>query len=169
MFEFPLYVICTLFKEGMAKLSQAVKWLIPIVLIAAAAFAVFTVVEKVKNGFSDEATKMAESKAVIVDQEKQIKDQQRIIDEMKQTIEEMKASHEATLEIIKELRADQEKVEIKVTKKKQSIEKSLARIERLNIPEVDKEKQKSQVLIKGLNDTYCELFTNSCDAQGNAK
>jgi septal ring factor EnvC (AmiA/AmiB activator) len=144
-------------------------WLISIAVISVAGFKVYTFVNKPTNQPSLEIKKVIENKELVTLQEKQIKDQQKIIENMKQSIEQMKASHEETLQIVKELSADQKKVEIKITNKKKTIEKSLNRIESLNISTANKEKQKTKVLIKGLNDTYCELFINSCNQQGNAK
>lgn len=88
---------------------------------------------------------------------------QRELEQIKQVIEELKQSHEKTLATVKELKQEQKKIEITVTKKKKTIDNALKQIDTLDIPEADKDSQKSAVLIKGLNETYCELFKDSCN------
>lgn len=169
MFDFPLYVLSSIFKGNAIKFVAWGKWLAIACLVAIAGYACYLLIDKVTSVFSDEENTLIQSKAQIAKQEEQIKAQQVLIQEMKKSIEQLKASNEATLLIVKELNDDQKKIEIKVISNKKSIDKSLAHVESLDIPEVEKEKKKSQILIKGLNQTYCELFVHSCTAKGKKK
>lgn len=169
MLNFILFAAPKLFKEAIPTISKWAKVIVPFVLIIALFFVISALMNRVKGDVSTEATKAAQNVALIAEQKKQIEEQKAVIEEMRKNIEQMKASHEATLLLVNELNQEKKKIEIKVTKKKQSIQKTLNHIESLDIPEVDKEKQKSEALIKGLNETYCELFTTSCNTIGENK
>lgn len=169
MLNFILFAAPKLFKQAIPTISSWAKVVLPFVLIIGLFFGISAVMNRIKGDVSTEATKAAQNVALIAEQKKEIETQKAVIDEMRKNIEQMKTSHEATLALVKAMNEDQKKIEIKVIKKKQSIEKSLLQIERLDIPEIDKEKQKSKVLIQGLNDTYCELFINSCNIEGKDK
>jgi predicted RNase H-like nuclease (RuvC/YqgF family) len=150
----------------MAKFSKPKTRITGLFVALILGYGVYLAVGLVKNVFSNEEKSLIESREQIAQQQEQIKSQQLIIEEMRKSIEQLKASNELTLSIVKELNSEQKKIEINVKNTKKWIDKSLAQVDSLDISDQEKEKKRSQVLIKGLNQTYCQLFENSCVANG---
>ena len=170
MLNLIMLALPSFFKGKLSTVLKYAKWA---GIIAVAIGVLFTAGSLLNNNFNN-AKKLHEQDitqkaALIATQEQKIEQQKRELDQIKQSIEEMKKSHEKTLATVNELKQEQKKIEITVTKKKKNIEASLKQIDSLDIPEPDKDSQKSEVLIKGLNETYCELFKDSCNTEGNLK
>lgn len=136
---------------------------IGLLLVGLVYFVVSTMNTNMANVKHQREQEIAQKAAVIATQQNTIEQQKQELEQIKQSIEQLKQSHEKTLATVNELKQEQKKIQITVTKKKQVIEKQLKQIDTLDIPEEDKDAQKSLVLIKGLNETYCELFKDSCN------
>lgn len=161
--EFVFFVIPNLFK---GKAASILKYIAYALAAALAAGVLYIAGNLINNNFSN-AKKQREAefianKELVVQQAAKIKQQASELDEIKQALQELKQSHEKTLAIVNELKQEQKKIEITVTKKKKIIDKALKQIDNSNASDADKDQQKSAVLIKGLNETYCELFKDSC-------
>lgn len=170
MFNLIMLALPGFFKGKLPAIFKYSKWVGVVALLAGLIFAL-------GNWVSNDISKakrlreqdIAQKAALIATQENQIEQQKQALDDIKQTLEQLKKSNEQTMLMVEQLHADQKKIEITVTKKKQVIDKSLKQIDALDIPESEKDQQKSTVLIKGLNGTYCELFPNTCKTEGSIK
>lgn len=155
-------------KNKLPLISKYFLWVLGIIFVVGTLYVAGSLINKnltnAAQARAQQQKELVQKSETIVAQEKKIEEQKRELDQIKQSIEELKASHEQTLASVNELKQEQKKIQITVTKKKQIIEKELSKIENLDIPQEDKDAQKSLVLIQGLNDTYCELFKDSCKA-----
>ena len=164
MFNLIMLALPGFIKGKLPTMLKCAKWVGVAIILLTLLFGMGMAVNKMLQSYGIKAKEASENKVLVAVQDKQIQQQKQELEQIKQTLEQMKASHEKTLAVVQELKQEQKKIEIVVTKKKQVIDKTLKEIDTLDIPEADKDQQKSAVLIKGLNETYCELFKDSCKA-----
>lgn len=173
MFNLIMLALPGFIKGKLPVISKYFLWILGIVFLVATLYLAGSVINKnltnAAQSRAQQQKELVQKAETIVAQEKKIEQQKQELEQIKQTLVQMKESHEKTLAVVQELKQEQKKIEIVVTKKKQVIDKTLKQIDTLDIPEADKDQQKSAVLIKGLNETYCELFPNTCKTEGNLK
>lgn len=164
MFNLIMLALPGFVKGKLPVVLKYAKWLGIIAVVIGVLFTAGSIINSnITNAKKQREQELVQKAELIVTQEKKIEEQKRELEQIKQVIEELKQSHEQTLATVKELKQEQKKIEITVTKKKKTIDNALKQIDTLDIPEADKDSQKSAVLIKGLNETYCELFKDSCN------
>lgn len=163
MLNLLMLALPTSFKGMLPIVLKYAKWIGIVLAGCILAYGLVSTVNRSIAGYELKAKEAADNKVLVALQQKKIEDQKQELEQIKQSIEQLKQSHEQTLATVNELKQEQKKIQITVTKKKQVIEKQLKQIDTLDIPEEDKDAQNSLVLIKGLNDTYCELFKDSCN------
>lgn len=147
------------------KSSDIIRWICYVsaaVALSLFAYIFHSAVQTAKRYESE----LAQSKNLIAMHDKKIQEQLEIVKKMNETIRELKISHEITSATVVELQQEQQRVEFLVQDKKRVIDSKLRQIDELNIPQAVKEIRKSQTLIKGLNETYCELFSVACSNGG---
>lgn len=162
MFNLIMLALPGFVKGKLPTVLKYAKWIAIVLAGCLLVYGLVSTVNRSIQSFEMQVKKASEDKILIAAQEKQIEQQKQQIEQIKQSLEEMKQSHEQTLVTINELQQERKKIEIAVTKKKKTIDNALKQIDNLDIPEADKDSQRSEVLIKGLNETYCELFKDSC-------
>lgn len=163
MFNLIMLALPGFVKGKLPVVLKYAKWLGIILAACLLVYGLVSTVNRSIAGFEMKVKEASENKMLVVAQQQKIEQQKQELEQIKQSIEQLKQSHEKTLATVNQLKQEQKKIEITVTKKKKTIDNALKQIDTLDIPEADKDSQKSAVLIKGLNETYCELFKDSCN------
>lgn len=158
MFKILLLIAPAFIRDNVPNMIKWAKYLAAVsVLVALACFVYSTIQENNKRELEN-----IQSRALIALQDKKIQEQLEIVEKMKNTLNELKASHEVTMVMVSELQQEQQRIEHAAQDKKRLIDAKLKQIDGLNITQVAKDIKKNQALIKGLNETYCGLFSVAC-------
>lgn len=157
-------------KGMLPSITKYAKWILLALAVMFTVYTVATAVKRVTNTVSASLKEASDNKALVAVQKQKLDEQKQALDQMAESLEQLQQSHEQTLAVISDLRKEQKKIQAAVVKKKVVIDKKLTDIDtQSELTPEQKYDEKSEVLIVGLNDTFCELFPQSCNTEVNAK
>lgn len=152
-------------KGMLPSITKYAKWIILALAIGFTVYTVASAVKRVTSTVSASLKEASDNKALVAVQKQQISEQKQALDQLTKSMEQLQQSHEETLAVIGDLRKEQKKIKDKVDKKKVVIDNKLTDIDTSELTPEQKYEEKSEVLITELNDTFCELFPQSCNTE----
>lgn len=133
-----------------------------IILIVAVLVILAVAGYKLYSGVTEYFEQMQANKELIIKQAAIIEKQAKYIEDLTKQMQNLQESHDKTLQVLEDLYKEKEKVTEVIVKRKKKVDRDLSNVNSKPIPEDDKAKERSAILIEDLNGTYCELFPTNC-------
>lgn len=151
-------ILPTIFRNQFGNIFKYFKIALIVLFIAFTSFAMY----KTYNIITEQFAEMKTNKELIIKQAAIIEKQAKYIEDLTKQMQNLQESHNATLKVIQDLYEEKKKVDEVTVKRKKKVDSGISNINSKPIPEDDKVKERSALLIDDLNGTYCELFPTNC-------